>query len=149
MDARNAAEEFARLFPEAYRRFYRRVPVNGHRLTTETIAVLHHLANTGPLTVTEAANHLGRSQSAMTEMIDRMERRELLGRVQDERDRRRTLVWLTDTGRSALADAQRVLSVDLLEQRFADLDGDQQKWIIEAMRLLIDDPQSNQPREEP
>jgi len=60
--------------------------------------VLHHLSLTGPLTVTEAARHLGRAQSVMSEMIDHLEAKGFLARHRDTRDKRRTLVWLTAAG---------------------------------------------------
>jgi DNA-binding MarR family transcriptional regulator len=140
MDAEAAAAEFAELFGKAYRRFYRRVPVGQYRLTSESIAALQHLVETGPLTVAEAARHLKRSQSAMSEMLDRLERRNLVARIADERDRRRTLVWLTDEGQDALDEAQRVLSEGRLREAFDGLDQTDRVRLIEAMRLLIDAP---------
>lgn len=137
MDAETAADEFAELFPAVYRRFYRRLPANLIRLTSESIAALHHLEVAGPLTVTEAARHLERSQSAMSEMIDRLERRNLVARMADERDRRRTLVWLTDEGRTALNEAHRVLSGTRLRTVFAALDDRDRADLLRVMRLLV------------
>lgn len=136
MEPSEAAQQFNDLFSLTYRRFYRRVPVGDHQLSSESAAVLHHLANTGPLTVTEASAHLGRSQSAMSEMIDRLERRGLLARMPDQHDRRRTLVWLSDAGHEMLAVSQQVLSLDLLADRFDELDIDQRNQVVEALHLL-------------
>lgn len=138
MDAKSAAADFAELFPAVYRRFYRRLPPDLHRLTSESMAALHHLEIAGPLTVSEAARHLDRSQSAMTEMIDRLERRQLVARISDERDRRRTLVWLTDEGRTALDKAHQVLSETRLEQAFAVLEENDRANLLDAMRLLVE-----------
>jgi DNA-binding MarR family transcriptional regulator len=138
MDVESAASEFAELFGKAYRRFYRRIPVGQHRLTSESTATLQHLIDTGPLTVAEAATHLGRSQSAMSEMIDRLEQRGPVARVSDQRDRRRTLVWLTDLGMAALDEAQQVLSDSRLRAAFTALDGPERKQLIEALRRFID-----------
>jgi DNA-binding MarR family transcriptional regulator len=138
MDVESAAAEFAELFGKAYRRFYRRIPVGQHRLTGASTAVLWHLIDAGPLTVAEAAVHLGRSQSAMSEMIDRLEGRGLVARVTDQRDRRRTLVWLTDVGQAALDDAQKVLSERRLSEAFAAFDGPEREELIEALRRFID-----------
>ena len=146
MDVESAAAEFAELFGLAYRRFYRRVPVGQYLLTSESIAALQHLTEAGPLTVAEAAVHLGRSQSAMSEMLDRLERRGLVARVSDQRDRRRTLVWLTDDGRDALDEAQRVLSEVRLRDAFTALDSAQRDRLIELMRSLIDIPGRQQER---
>ena len=148
MDVDKAAAEFAELYGLADRRFYRRIPVGQHRLTSESIAALQHLIETGPLTIAEAAAHLGRSQSAMSEMVDRLERRKLVARISDKRDRRRTLVWLTDDGVAALDEAQQVLSVDRLREAFGALETEQSETLIEAMRLLIDTPSSRRVHDE-
>jgi DNA-binding MarR family transcriptional regulator len=147
MDNAHAAVRFAELFGGVYRRFYKRIPVGQHLLTSESTAALQHLIEAGPLTVAEAAAHLGRSQSAMSEMIDRLERRGLVARVVDTRDRRRTLVWLTDDGRDALDEARQVLSESRLRDAFAGLDDAERKMLIDLMSKLIDLPdQSNDER---
>ena len=138
MKAESASREFAALFPEVYRRYHRRVSPADYRMTAESIAVVQHLADSGPLTVSEAAQHMNRSQAAMSELIARLVRRGLLARVRDERDRRRTLVWLTDEGRAALESARSVLSPDLLEQAFRAMKSIERKQLIAGMRLLID-----------
>lgn len=138
MDVERAAAEFVELYGQAYRRFYRRIPVGQYRLTSESITALQHLVDAGPLTVAEAAAHLERSQSAMSEMIDRLERRGLVARVADQRDRRRTLVWLTDEGNTALSEAQEVLSEVRLREAFSVLTEEQRGGLIEMLSLLVD-----------
>ena len=137
MDAKTAAREFAAVFPELYRRFCRRVSKGEYQLTNESYGVLQHLADTGPLTVTEAARHFGRSQSATSELIDRLVRRNLLERLADERDKRRTLIWLTDTGSQVLNEARSVLSQELLECAMEQLSDGKRKRLLESMNSLI------------
>jgi DNA-binding MarR family transcriptional regulator len=90
-----ASEEFVALFRAIYLTFRRR---DGPRsnLTSASRAVLQHLAMTGPVTIGEAAEHLGRAQSVVSETVSQLEGHGLLEREVDVRDRRRTLVWLTD-----------------------------------------------------
>jgi len=76
--------------------------------------VLTHLAVTGPLTVGEAAAHLGRAQSVVSEIVDGLARKGLLERERDPHDRRRTLVWLTGEGQDVLRRDGEVLAVDAL-----------------------------------
>lgn len=52
--------------------------------------MLTHLAVSGPLTVGEAAGHLNRAQSVVSEIVDGLERKALLERERDPADRRRT-----------------------------------------------------------
>ena len=72
----------------------------------------------GPLTVGEAAGHLSRAQSVVSDIVSHLERQGLLERESDPADRRRTLVWLTAAGHEALRRDREVLSVDLLARRW-------------------------------
>lgn len=107
-------------------------------MTAESVAVVQHLADSGPLTVGEAARHMKRSQAAMSELIARLVRRGVLARLKDERDRRRTLIWLTEDGWAALDSARSVLSPELLEKAFRGMKPIERKTLIAGMRTLID-----------
>jgi DNA-binding MarR family transcriptional regulator len=100
-------------------------------------AVLEHLALTGPLTIGEAAQHLQRAQSVVSEIVDGLERKALLARIRDPRDRRRTLVWLTDAGLALLDEDRQVLSRALLEQALARMSGDDRARLIDAVESLL------------
>ena len=115
-----AAQRFAASFPEIYLRFHRRDEKRSE-LSGASRAVLSHLAMTGPLTVGEAAGHLQRAQSVISEIVSQLSGKGLLERWQDPRDRRRTLVWLTPSGLQFLEHDRDVLSVDLLAAAFAEL----------------------------
>jgi hypothetical protein len=100
------AERFAGLFRAIYLTFHRR---DGPRneLSGASRAVLQHLAMSGPLTVGEAAVHLDRAQSVVSEIVDGLARKDLLERERDPGDRRRTLVWLTPAGQWGAAPGRR------------------------------------------
>jgi hypothetical protein len=66
-----------------------------------------------PLTIGEAAAHLDRAQSVVSEIVSHLEDDGLLERERDPADRRRTLVWLTPAGQSALRRDREVLGLDL------------------------------------
>ncbi len=149
MDTKDAANSFAELFPRVFRRFCQRIPPSQHRLTGESMAILRHLADTGPLTVTEMARHLERSQAATSEIIARLVGRGLLDRMPDERDRRRVLVWLTPAGREMLHAAQEVLSPELLARGLRQLSPQRRRTLIEAVQaLLATDPLPGEPTDE-
>jgi DNA-binding MarR family transcriptional regulator len=136
-DARARAERFADLFRAVYLTFHRR---DGPRseLPGASRAVLEHLALAGPLTVGEAAAHMSRAQSVISEIITHLERQGLLEREDDPADRRRTLVWLTVQGHEALRRDREVLSVDLLAGAMAALPPDQADELIAGLRTLVD-----------
>jgi DNA-binding MarR family transcriptional regulator len=137
MDVERAAAAVAELFPLIYLRLHRRWPKGAYRPTPEAMAVLLHLEGAGPLTVTEAARHMRRSQSTMSALLDRLERRSLIERMEDERDRRRVLVWLTQAGQNVLAEERRVLDRTLLDRAIAGMAAGERVRLIQGMRALV------------
>jgi DNA-binding MarR family transcriptional regulator len=136
MSAAAAAAAFSELFPAAYLRFHRRDEKRSEP-TQATRAVLQHLSMTGPLTVGEAARHLQRAQSVVSEIIDGLEDKGLVERVRDPRDRRRTLVWLTDAGVTLLERERDVLSRELLERAMARMGEPEREGLLAGMRALL------------
>jgi DNA-binding MarR family transcriptional regulator len=100
--------------------------------------VLEHLALAGPLTVGEAAAHMRRAQSVMSEIVTHLERDGLLERESDPADRRRTLIWLTPGGHEALRRDRAVLEADLLARAMDRLPPGQADELNAAMRALIE-----------
>jgi DNA-binding MarR family transcriptional regulator len=136
-DAQARAERFADLFRAVYLTFHRR---DGPRsqLPGASRAVLEHLALAGPLTVGEAAAHMDRAQSVISEIVAHLVRQGLLEREDDPADRRRTLIWLTAQGHQALRREREVLSVDMLARAMARLSPDQADELIAGLRTLTD-----------
>jgi DNA-binding MarR family transcriptional regulator len=135
-DAREAARKFAEYFPALYLRFHRR---DGKRseLANASRAVLQHLVLSGPLTIGEMARHLARAQSVVSEIVDHLERDGLLERMRDPKDRRRTLVWLTDAGVERLDREREVLSHDLLARAMARMSDRDRRSLLRGMRSLL------------
>jgi DNA-binding MarR family transcriptional regulator len=142
------AERFAELFRAVYLTYHRR---DGPRsqLPGASRAVLEHLALAGPLTVGEAAAHLARAQSVVSEIVTHLGRQGLLEREPDPADRRRTLVWLTAHGHDTLRRDREVLSVDLLTQALARLPPGRADEMIAGLRALVDQaaPPPSEPQE--
>jgi DNA-binding MarR family transcriptional regulator len=135
------AERFAELFHAVYLTFHRRDrPRSG--LQGASRAVLEHLALAGPLTIGEAAAHMSRAQSVISEIVTHLERDGLLEREHHPADRRRTLIWLTPGGHEALRRDREVLGVDLLARAMARLLPGQADALNAGMRALIESAQS-------
>ena len=136
-DEHTQAEWFAELFRAVYLTFHRR---DGPRsqLAGTSRAVLEHLALAGPLTVGEAAVHLNRAQSVISEIIAHLERQGLLEREDDPADRRRTLIWLTRPGHEALRRDHEVLGVDQLARTLARLPPGQPDELLAGLQALVD-----------
>ncbi len=129
-DARAVAE----LFPAIYLRFAKRRTT---RLTAQQWAVLSHLSLSGPLTVGEAARHFGRAQSVVSELVLGLERRGLLERMRDARDKRRTLVWLSDAGLREMETSREVLDVTELEHALERMTKRERTALVGGMRALV------------
>jgi len=130
------AERFAALFRALYLTYHRR---DGPRsdLPGASRAVLTHLAVTGPLTVGEAAAHLGRAQSVVSEIVDGLARKGLLERERDPDDRRRTLVWLTGEGQEVLRRDGEVLSVEALTTALRGVPADVRTGLLAGATALL------------
>jgi DNA-binding MarR family transcriptional regulator len=136
------AERFAELFRAVYLTFHRRDRPRSE-LPGASRAVLEHLALAGPLTIGEAAAHMHRAQSVISEIVTHLERDGLLERESDPGDRRRTLIWLTAVGHEALRRDREVLDLDLLASGIARLPPGQADALNTAMRGLIDSARSD------
>lgn len=134
---RGQAERFAELFRAVYLAFHRR---DGPRsqLPGASRAVLEHLALAGPLTVGEAAAHLSRAQSVVSEIVSHLERQDLLERERDPADGRRTLIWLTPRGHDLLRQEREVLGLDRLAKALARMPSGQAGALITGLRTLVD-----------
>jgi DNA-binding MarR family transcriptional regulator len=134
--ASEEARQFGELFPAVYLRFHRR---DGKRreLSGASRAVLHHLTLSGPLTIGEMAKHLSRAQSVVSEIVDHLERDGLLERMRDPKDRRRTLVWLSERGLVALDREREVLSSELLTRAMARMKPAARLALLSGMRALL------------
>jgi DNA-binding MarR family transcriptional regulator len=135
----DAASAFCELFPALYLRLCRRHDDESQRarLTPQQDAVIHHLAMSGPLTVGEMSRHFARAQSVVSEIVDGMEDKGLLERMRDERDRRRTLVWLTDEAREVLQRRREVLDPARVGRAMRALPPERRASLIEGLRALV------------
>lgn len=130
-------EAVAELYPALYLRLHRRRPKGGLRPDGQMLAVLAHLAMAGPLTVGEAARHMDRAQSVMSELVDRLAAHGLAERMPDARDRRRALVWLTPAGEQVVREEGEVLSRERLRTALAAMAPAERRALVRGMRALV------------
>jgi DNA-binding MarR family transcriptional regulator len=92
--------------------------------------------------VGEAARHLDRAQSVVSDIVSRLEAKGLLERHTDARDRRRTLVWLTPAGFDRLERDRDVLGPELVERAMRAMPAPQRSALLNGLRALLaaDDP---------
>jgi DNA-binding MarR family transcriptional regulator len=73
----------------------------------------------------------------VSEIVSHLERQRLLERESDPADRRRTLVWLTPAGQTALRRQREVLSEELLAGALGRMPADQVDALLGALRALL------------
>ncbi|MCA0296112.1 MAG: MarR family winged helix-turn-helix transcriptional regulator [Actinobacteria bacterium] len=132
----STADEFCEAFPATFLAFHRR---DGRRseLTNASRSVLQHLAQAGPVSIGEAADHLQRAQSVVSEIVTQLEGHGLLERESDPGNRRRTLVWLTAHGFARLREDADVLDRTLVANAMSHLDDDTQRGLIRGLNALV------------
>jgi DNA-binding MarR family transcriptional regulator len=101
-------------------------------LTTSQADVIFTLGNTAGLTFREIGEQTLITKGTLTGVIDRLEQKQLVQRVQQHDDKRCTLVRLTKQGEQ-LFQQHFPAQISYLKQRFDGLSGQEKK---ELMRLL-------------
>lgn len=137
MDAATFAERFAQAHQDIYLHAVRRVRDKREQLTRETAAFLLHLAEAGPMTLTELSRHLDRAPSTLSEMVDHLAAKDLIRREPDPKDGRRALIWLTATGREVQAREMYALDRDHLRRAADRLPPERRALIAEVLGELI------------
>jgi DNA-binding MarR family transcriptional regulator len=145
MDATDFAQQFGQLYRELYRLAVRRVSDGREPLSAETTALLMHLAQTGPMSLSELALHFDRALSTLSVKIAALENEGLLARQRDGGDGRRALIWLSPAGRRALQDALEVLDTHRLATAAAALGAAQRQQLLGGMRALLAALPAHQP----
>src|SRR3982751_325559 len=97
MSPDEAVRLIGELYPAVYHRLHSRWEKGERRPTAETLA-----ARPPAAAGSAAPRHSRRAQSAVSALIDRLERAGHVARFPDARDRRRPLVWMTDEGLALL-----------------------------------------------
>lgn len=145
MDADLFANRFAQAHQDVYLHAVRRVRDKREQLTRETAAFLLHLAEAGPMTLTELSRHLDRASSTLSEMVDHLVAKDLIRREPDPADGRRALIWLTAHGRETQAREMYALDRDHLARAAVQLPPDRRALLAEVLEDLINALKTERP----
>lgn len=97
---------------------------------------LNRIAREGPIRLTTLATREGVSQPSMTQLIQRLERADLVTRLADPDDGRAALIDITDTGRTLLEDRRRQRR-ERLAPLLASLSPEEQCALWNAARVAL------------
>ncbi|HEY5957086.1 MAG TPA: MarR family winged helix-turn-helix transcriptional regulator [Polyangiaceae bacterium] len=145
------ASQFIQAFSAVFEALHRRYDPAALNLTPEGRGLLLHLAWSGPLSIGDIAQHIERAQSVVSESVSALESHGLLVRVRDPRDRRRTLVWLTDRAIGWLAQEQEPLDRARTEAALDAMEPARREHLIAALSDFVEATKrvSARPRREP
>lgn len=115
---------------------YSRELMRRRNLTAPQLATLRQLRRKGPLSGGELARAVSVSQATVTGIVDRLERRALVTRSRDSKDRRRVVIDLTETGREAAASSPPPLH-ERFVLRLAERSEEEREEIDRVLRLIV------------
>ncbi|WP_238013479.1 MarR family transcriptional regulator [Dactylosporangium sp. AC04546] len=132
---------------EEFTRMSIRLPA-AQRLSFTTLSVLHTLSTRGPRRLTELTATEQVTQSAITQIVTKLEREGLVRREPDPTDGRAVLVHATPAG-TAVIDGRRDERIRRLTELAAGLDPDEQAAIAAALPALAHLVELSQPQPTP
>lgn len=119
---------------ESFVRMFIRLP-SVQRLSFTTLSVLHTLARLGPMRLTELTASEQVTQSAVTQIVAKLERDGLVARRPDPSDGRAVLVSVTAAG-AAIVDGRRADRIGHLARLVAGLTGEERAAVARALPAL-------------
>lgn len=105
-------------------------------LTGPQLVILQEIANCDKVTAGELARAVSLSQSTVTGILERLEKRQLITRHRCEDDKRRVMVHITDTGTRILKSAPPIMQETFVD-RFSSIEEWEQSMILCAIQRLV------------
>jgi DNA-binding MarR family transcriptional regulator len=110
--------------------------VQRYGLTGPQLVVLKELVAQAPRTVSELARAVNLSQATVTGILDRLERKSMILRERDIRDRRKVMVSPTSEAERVMADAPPLLQ-EHFTGGFRELPDWQQTQILSSLQRIV------------
>ena len=111
-----------------------RTLLESHGLTGPQAIILKALQN-GSLPAGELATRVSLSQGTVTDILNRLEKRGLISRIRDAKDRRRVLVEATDAALTLLEQSPPLLQ-ESFAQRFSNLHDWEQPQLLASLQRI-------------
>lgn len=111
-------------------------------ITGPQFNALQHLIKEGNLTVGELSKKMALSYSTITDLIDRMEKNNLVMRIKDEKDRRMVRIKVLDKGFEIL---QKVLNkrIEYLANKLKSFTEDEKELLVKSLEKLFSAMETN------
>jgi DNA-binding MarR family transcriptional regulator len=119
-----------------------RIREQGIDLTFEMLEILSCLWKKDGVNQQELADLTLRDKSGITYLIDNLVKREIVTRVEDEKDRRNRLVFLTEKG-LVLKEQLKSWGADLYDSAIPDIDAQQLQDSLDLVNKMIANVKAN------
>ena len=106
-----------------------------YNITMPQLVCLREIRDNGPISLGQLTRLLHLNNSTVTGIVDRLEKRNLVRRVRQSRDRRQIHVEVTEDGRNFIKQAPKPLQEHFIEQirRMDPLEVDKILWAIHKL----------------
>lgn len=104
-------------------------------LTGPQLLIMQEIARVKGVTASQVAKRINLSAATVTNILDRLERRELIKRIRSAEDKRRVGLFLSDSGRTLLIDAPQPLQEHFI-QNFCSLQDWEQSLLLSSMERI-------------
>ncbi len=105
-------------------------------ITGPQLIVLQEISNHGQISVTALAKSISLSQATATDIVNRLEKRELLTKIRSDQDKRRIIIQLSEKCLQILEQAPPPLQETFIK-RFSNLEEWEQLMILSAMKRVV------------
>jgi DNA-binding MarR family transcriptional regulator len=109
----------------------------GHRLTLMQWRVLGQLSRSDGLTQTALGALVEASPMTVSDILDRLERMDLVRREADPGDSRAKLVWITAAARP-LIDEMRAVAVEVYDSALANISAEDREALMRSLGQIVD-----------
>lgn len=106
-------------------------------LTGPQLVILNEIANYELVSVTQLARSISLSQATVTDILNRLDKKGLVERSRDEKDRRRVMIRITPNCSDILSQAPPALQ-ETFVNRYSSLPEWEQLMILSAIRRVVD-----------
>ncbi len=104
-------------------------------LTSPQLLLMRTIERDESVTIRQLSSNTNMSQATATSILDRLEKRDLVKRIRDQRDKRKVHATLTEHGKEILNRAPSLLQDGFIEQ-FQSLDAWEQNLLLSSLQRL-------------
>jgi DNA-binding MarR family transcriptional regulator len=112
-------------------------------LTSPQLIIMQEIDNASGMNSSQVAKNVNLSAATVTNIIDRLESKNLVSRIRNTEDKRKVSLYLTDAGKAILLNAPQPLQEHFIEN-FSNLAQWEQSQLLSSVERLADMMNANE-----